>query len=423
MRTYITLLLLTLPLLAQQPVKLTLAEAEAEALKRNPSVSATFMDAAAANQVTLEVRSGLFPTLTGSITGAASVTGSSLAAGALTNSSVYDRLAAGAAVSQLITDFGRTSNLTSSARFRAEARNQAAKATRADIVLQVDRAYFSALRASAVIQVARETVRARQLVADQAEALANAKLKSTLDVTFAKVNLSDAKLLLLDAENVLKAAYAELSNALGYREPQTFELTNVTIAEPPPTDIKPLIDLSQQRRPELLSARADVDAARKFTLAEKDLAMPTISAVAAGGGVPAHETALHGRYLAAGLNVNIPILNGHLFSARRTEAEYRAQAAEQLMHAIENRIARDVGVAFLNVSTAYQRLALTVELLEQASQSMQLAQARYDLGLGSIVELSQAQLNFTSAQIANTSAGFEYSLQRSVLDYQTGAPK
>ncbi len=423
MRIQWLMLLLPVCLSAQEPVKLTLAEAEAVALKNNPSVSAAFLDAAAANQVTLEVRSTLFPTLTGSVTGVASVPFSNISAGGLNNSTVYDRLAAGATVSQLITDFGRTSNLAASARLRAEARNQLAKATRADIVLQVDRAYFSALRAAAVVNVAKETVKARQLVADQAEALANAKLKSTLDVTFAKVNLSEARLLELDAENALKAAEAELSNALGYREARTFALEAVPVTGAPPNEVRPLIELSRQRRPELLSARAEVESAKKFTTAEKDLALPTISAVGAGGGVPAHEAALHGRYLAAGVNVNIPVLNGHLFSARRTEAEYRAQAAEQVLHAIENRIARDVDVAFLNASAAYQRLALTVELLDQASQSMQLAQARYDLGLGSIVELSQAQLNLTSAQLANTSAGFEYSLQRSVLDYQTGAPK
>jgi outer membrane protein len=83
-------------------------------------------------------------------------------------------------------------------------------------------------------------------------------------------------------------------------------------------------------------------------------------------------------------------------------------------------VAHDVTTAVLNAATAYQRLALTAELVQQATLSLDLAQARYNLGLSSIVELSQAELNLTSAQIAGSSAKFDYELQRAVLDYQMG---
>jgi outer membrane protein len=79
-----------------------------------------------------------------------------------------------------------------------------------------------------------------------------------------------------------------------------------------------------------------------------------------------------------------------------------------------------VRLALLNTNTAYQRLELTAELLSQAAQALELAQARYNLGLGSIVELSQAQLNNTSAQIEQSSAKYEYQIQRAVLDYEIG---
>ncbi len=116
----------------------------------------------------------------------------------------------------------------------------------------------------------------------------------------------------------------------------------------------------------------------------------------------------------------MPIFNGHLFTARQTEAELRAQAQAQTLRSLENRIAHDITAAFLNSATAYQRLALTAELVQQATLALDLAQARYDLGLSSIVELSQAQLNLTAAQIASSSSKFDYDLQRAVLDYQMG---
>jgi outer membrane protein len=413
-------LLVAFPLYAQQTMKLTLQQAESLAVKNNPDVSVALLNAAAANQVTIETRSAYFPTVNGSVTGAGALSGSRVAAGALNNPVIYNRLATGVTVSQLITDFGRTSNLTASARLHAEARDDSAKATRADIVLQADRAYFDALRAASVLTVAQQTVSARQVVADQVSALANANLKSELDVTFANVNLSDAKLLLINAQNDIKASYAALSNALGYRDQRTFELVDPTMPPAPPDDVTPLIQTSFRQRPEILSARADFNGAQKFAIAERDLKKPTVSALASVGAIPAYEAPLDYRYAAAGVNVNVPIFNGHLFSARRTEAELRAQASEQALLSLENRIAKDVQVALLNASTAYQRLSVTAELLAQATQALSLAQARYNLGLSSIVELSQAQLNLTSAQIANAGAKYDYDLQGAVLDYQTG---
>jgi outer membrane protein len=423
MKRLVGMLLLAGAACAQDPLKLTLQEAEALAVRNNPDVSNALLNAAAANQVTIEVRSALFPTAIGSVTGAGALKSSYIAAGGLNNSSIYSRLAAGVSVGQLITDFGRTSNLTASARLHAEARVDAAKATRADIVLQVDRAYFAALSASSVLTVAEQTVKARQLLVDQVSALANAKLKSGLDLSFAQVNLSEAKLLLLDAQSNVSAAYADLSNALGYREPRAFQLSDTDVPGAPPGDVSPLIQQSLRQRPEVLSVRAELQGARRFTQAEQDLKKPTITALGAVGAIPAHREAIPNQYAGAGVNVNIPIFNGHLFSARASEAEYRAQAAEQAVRAVENRVSRDVQVAFLNASTAYQRLAVTQELQNQATQSLSLAQARYDLGLSSIVELSQAQLSLTSAQIASAGAKFDYALQRAVLDYQTGVTR
>jgi outer membrane protein len=420
MKTCLFALLLAPPLIAQAIIPLTLPEAEALAVKNNPDVSTALLNAAAANQVTIEVRSAFFPTIYGSLTGVGALAGSSLSAGTLTNSNVYSRLASGVVAGQLISDFGRTSNLTASARLRAEGQQDRAKATRAAIILQVDQAYFSALRASSVLQVAQETVAARQTVADQVKALTNVNLKSGLDLSFANVNLSEAKLLLLNAQNDVKSSQAELSNALGYRDPQSFTLAVPNSPAPPPDDATALIRASLQSRPEIQAARADFNSAEKFVVAEKDLRNPTISAIGSAGVAPVHADQLRSRYAAAGVNVNIPIFNGHLFSARQSEAELRAQSAEQAMHSLENRIVRDVQVAFLNLTTSFQRVGLTDELLAQAALAMDLAQARYDLGLSSIVELTQAQLNKTSAQIANASARFDYDLQRAVLDYQTG---
>jgi len=415
--------------LAQTPppsttaVKLTLAEAQAIALKNHPAVSAALLIALAAGQVPIETRSALYPTITGAVTAAGAADQSRIAAGNLNNPIIYNRFATGITIGQVLTDFGRTSNLVESAKLRAQAQQDNAAGTRAQVLLQVNRAYFSALRAQKVLTVAEQTVATRQVVAEQVNALAQSKLKSGLDVSFANVNLSEAKLLLASAQNDREAAQAELSNALGYPVRQNFDLEDAPTPPDMTGDMADLMSAARQNRPELLSARAEQTAADRFVKAERALAYPTLSALASAGVIPAHDDALRGRYGAVGVNLNIPVFNGHLFSARRTEAEYRAQAAEQSVRDLENRITRDVQVALLNVKTADQRLGLTAELLREAAQALDLAQTRYDLGLSSIVELTQAQLYKTSAEIASATARYDYALQRAVLDYQTGVLK
>lgn len=406
---------------AQTP--LTLEQAEKLAIISSPEVAASLLNAAAANQVTLEVHSAAFPTAVANFTSAGAVPSSQLAAGSLTNSNVFNRIAGGVSASQLITDFGRTGALTASARFRALARAEVAKVTQAQILLQVDRAFYAVLRAQSVLRVAQQTVGARQTVSDQITALGEVQLKSGLDVSFAQVNLSEARLLLVNAESDVEAAQAELAAALGLQERQQFILADpVGLLEPPP-DPATLVRTSLAARPELLSLRADRAAADQFSLAEQDLRKPTVSALGSFGYIPLRQNNLRSRYAAVGVNVSIPIFNGHLFSAREAEAELRAREAAQNVKIQENRISRDVQIAFLNAASAYRRVGLTAELASQAGRGLELAQARYDLGLSSIVELSQAQLNKTSADIANSTAKYDYRLQRSVLDYQTAATK
>jgi outer membrane protein len=109
-----------------------------------------------------------------------------------------------------------------------------------------------------------------------------------------------------------------------------------------------------------------------------------------------------------------------MFKAREAEAEYKARASEEQLKDAENRIVRDVRVAWLSADTAYQRINLASQLLSRAQESLDLAQERYRLGLSSIVELSQALLSVTVAEIENANAKFEYLIQRSTLDYHRG---
>jgi outer membrane protein len=218
----------------------------------------------------------------------------------------------------------------------------------------------------------------------------------------------------------VQEAFSDLSNALGLAQPQMFELAEAAVSAAPELDSAGLIQQALDQRPELQSFRLDRDAALQFAQAERALARPVVSGSAAAGGVPAHDENLHGRYAAAGINITVPVLNGSLFAARRSEADLRALASAERLRDAQNRVAHDVNVAWLNANNAYQRIGLTDQLLAQANLAMDLAQSRYDLGLSSIVELGQAQLNKTNAEIQNLTSRYDFQIQSAILKFQTG---
>jgi outer membrane protein len=401
-------------------IRLSVKDAEALALKNNPAISVARLTALASGQVTREVRSNLWPQAYGNLTAVDAHANSRITAGLLNNPSVYTRAAGGATVSQLITDFGHTTNLVASARLQARADEQSAAATKEDVLLAVDQAFYNSLQTHAVLQVAEQTVASRQLLADQVSALTKSKLRSDLDLSFANVNLAQAKLLYLDALNNDKASLAALSAILGYPTLETFELVNdADTLAPPPAEVDPLIAEAFAKRPEILALEFQSESDEKLHRAAHDQMYPAISALGAFGDSPVRDDVIYGPYAAVGVNVEIPIFNGFLFSAKSREADLRTQATRQRLMDLRNRISRDVRTSWLAASTAFDRVNVSEQLLAQANQALDLAQTRYKLGLSSIVELSQAQLQQTQAEIGNAQAGYEYRLALSVLRYQT----
>jgi outer membrane protein len=188
---------------------------------------------------------------------------------------------------------------------------------------------------------------------------------------------------------------------------------------PPPADPDQLIAEAFSNRPEILALEFESQSAEKFRTAERDQLFPTVSALAAIGDTPVRDARLSSWYGAVGVNVQVPVFNGFLFTARTREADLRWQAVQQRILDLRNRISRDVRTSWLDANTAYERLAVSRQLLDQANRALDLAQTRYQLGLGSIVELSQAQLQQTQAEIGSAQAGYGYRLASSVLRYQT----
>ena len=408
--------------------KLTLQDAENLAIKNNPQISVQRLIYLASKQVTREQKSAYYPIINGNLTAVGGEQGTRIAAGNLNAPRLLNRAAGGLTLSQLIYDFGQTNNLVAMSALRAKAQSMNAVATAYQIKLAVDEAFYNGLLTFAEQKVAEETVKERKVVSDQITTLYNNRLRSELDASFADANLAQAQLLLLDARNNYQAALSQLSQILGYAGQQQFELMDTEPElKPPPDDASALQDEAFSNRPEIAAQSYEYEAAKRFQKAERDELFPTVSALGVVG--DAFEgSVLNGvqqfpnYYGAAGANLSVPIFNGFLYFARAKEASIRAQAANEQLRDLKDRIANDVRTSWLNAITAYNRIAVSQQFLNETNLALNLSQTRYNIGLSSIVELSQAQLQQTQAEIQYAAAKYQYRIAQSVLRFQIAAP-
>jgi outer membrane protein len=404
------------------PKKLTLDQAESIAFRQTPVLGRASFDTQAAQQVIREARSGLFPQVVGDVT-AVGTSGKNIrigASGGLNNPTILNRQSNGINISQLIFDFGRTLNLTAAARFQALSEAQREELVKAQVLLQVDRSYFDVLKAQALLRVANETVSSREVVYDEIAALTQSKLKSDLDQTYAQANLEQAIQLVLQAKNAVEVAYAKLSEAMGFHAVQKFSLSDPPQLKFPDEKVELLVSKALQIRPEVVALRDQVQGAQKEATAAMDARFPRIEALGSIGRTTVGDSAVYGDYGAAGIDVEVPLFTGGLFSARQREATLRASAQQKSLEQEEIQVVQEVNTSWFDALTALKNIGVAEQLAGSAQQALELAGAEYRAGQTSIIELSQAQLNALQAEIAAASAKYDYQIDRVQLDYQSG---
>ncbi len=404
-----------------QPLTLTLDQAESIAVANQPRLLAAQLRARALAARVREARAALQPTIAFNATGVlVADTGTSTAAGNITTSAVSDRFAYGGNLSQLVTDFGRTNALIRSTHFQASAQNALATLTRAQVRLNVREAYYGVLGAEAVLRAAQAAQANRQLISHQLEALAQSELRSTLDVNFAKVLEEEAELAVVRAQSAVAQERSQLATAMGEQQPSHAQLVAPDSIATVSSSPEEIVLQAQAQRADLSAAQDQQKSAQAFASAERRLSYPTLNVLGAAGQLPYHDHTLHDSYAAAGFNLNIPLFNGGLFAARRAEAEMDASARLRDAEALRLEINQQVRDAWYRADEAYRSVDVTDRLVAQSKEALRLAQDRYDAGLGSIVELNEAQLNETSAEISAADARYNYLARRAELDYAAG---
>lgn len=405
---------------------ITRSDAERMAFQNNPRITASHLLALAAGQVTRQTRSGELPQVYGATTVEKAEDGSRIGAGSLTDSRLYTHAGAGGTLSQLITDFGHTRDLVATNKLQQKAQDRTTIATEQDVLIAADEAFYRLLNAQSLLNVAKVTVAARGDVQKLTSALTKSALKSDLDLNIASADLSQSQLLQLDAENAVASASAALAAVLAAPPDtlyQAVEDPQAPLPPPPAPDSSSALNAdAQAQRPDLQALRLNAQAYQKFARAQQLQHLPTISTLATGGITPVAPDGIFtpNYYAAGGVNLTLPIFTGFHIEAQAEEARLRQKATEKQAQELSDTIARDVRIGILNAQTAFRRIAVADQFRDQTAQALALAQTRYKLGLSSIVELSQAQLQSTQAAVAAVNARYDYLLALRSLDYARG---
>jgi outer membrane protein len=404
---------------------LSLTEAQNLALQNHPSLSAQGFRAQAAGESVKETESALYPQLYGSANRvfAGSNTRVTAAPGALNNPTVLAHGSAGLTLTQLITDFGRQSDLVAASELALQSEQDRVASVHDAVLFRATAAYYDVLRAEALLKVAQGTLKSRSTLNEQVSQLRSAKLKSDLDVSFAKLGVDQANLLQIRAEAAIDDAWARLAEALGLDSVKHFALSTGLPATLPPLDARETAtELALAHNPEIQALEASRDSAHKQADADAKAGYPTISAGGFVGANPYRQADQHlsSSYAAGGIVLTIPLYTGGRLTAQERRSSLTARAADRDVDAARNGLVRDVQIAWDSANTAYRNIAVTDQLLASSAQALDLTKARYDIGSSSIVDVAQAEVAALEAEIAQSNAKYDYLTERAFLAYREG---
>jgi outer membrane protein len=401
----------------------TLGECVAMALVRHPSIGSAQADVDAGRARVYEAGSGYLPRLSGawssdrrkssfsSRTGGPS---NSIGGGALEQSNVFNFHQGAVSFSQTLFDFGQTFAAIRAAQARRDALSADADTTRTSVVLGVKQAYFGLLAARRLLDVAEETVRDDQKQLELARARNEVGFAPRLDVTRSEVQVANAELDRVTARNNVGVAEATLANALGLDGPLDFDIEDVLDAPRTTLDEQTALARAYEGRPELRSVLAQQRAAEQDVKQHWRELLPTFRADATYGG-SGSETPLAEEWMIGG-RVDVPIFDGGLTLARVGEAKANLHSLGFQEQQLRQQITLEVRRALLDVGRAEEAIAVTERASEQARENLELAEGRYQTGVGNVIELVDAQTARTSAEADRVRALYDHQTAIATLE-------
>ncbi len=330
-------------------------------------------------------------------------------------------------VNQLIYDFGKTGNAYNAARWGTRSSEQDAERVSQEVVLNVKQAFFALLQADQLVEVAQKTVEQTESHLSQAQAFFRAGSKPRFDVTRAEVDVNNAKLSLINAKNSVRIRTIALNNAMGVEPAQATQITDVL----PPVPLLPTLEQAQtdalKSRPEFSKIEADIEAAKARVRAEESNYLPTLSASGAYNWTRGTtETEFGSQSIPgftglsiqsdllnswnAGITLTVPLFQGGLTHGRVSEARANLLVLEAQRDTIRQSILLELNQAFADMEGAVARVDVMESTVNKARENLELAQGRYEAGIGPHIEVTDAQLSAVNAETDHIQALYDYQL-------------
>lgn len=333
----------------------------------------------------------------------------------------YNSYANSLNLNQTLFDFGKTSTSVDIQSLGKQSAEADVQDVTVSIIMAVKESYYSFLKARMSQTVATETVEQFRQHFDIAKTFFETGKSSKIDVTSAEVNLSNARIQLISAQNAQRIARANLNKSMGLLSVPEYGIQEAFYLEQAVMSLETALALAYKNRPDILSIRLKKNALEKSVDLNKKGYLPVLSGNA-GYGYAGDDTSINPSWN-AGVTLNVPLFTG--FSTKYAVLESLAgldiaRANEDLLW---QKIHLEVQSAWLNRKEAFERIEAGKTIVRQAEETLELARGRYATGVGSSIEITDAMIKLNNAKMTYINALSDFSVAQASLEKAIGAAK
>jgi outer membrane protein len=404
------------------PTLLTLSLCIETALKNNPNIIASGFTVEASRSRVGEARAGYYPQLSASAA-YSRINPVPIVPATPNPSRSFEQYSSSVTLNQNILDFGKTSSQVDVSKYNLEASRSDREATQDAIILNVKQAYYGVLQARRNRDVAADVIKQFQLHLDQAKGFYDVGTKARIDVIKAEVDLSNAKLSLINAENAFKIAWITLKNAMGVPDaPEgTYTIEDKLSFQQYTITQEEAIARAFENRPDFKSIAAKRQAAETNISVARSGYYPVLSGNASYNWSAEDHASPLSEGWSAGVVLTVPLFNGFLTSHQVAEAKANLYVLKANEESLRQQIQFEVRQAYLNLQAAEASISTAELASQQAKENMELANGRYAAGVGSPVEVSDAFATYVTAQANYTSSLSNYKIAQANIEKAMGA--
>jgi len=323
-------------------------------------------------------------------------------------------------LNQLLYDFGKTPGQVAESKANYQASSHDYANSRQQVVLKAKTAYFGYLAAKRAADVSHKNVELNQELVRQAKGFYKAGIRAKIDVAKAEANLYDAESALIKAKNTFKLSQVELMNALGLKTWPYTELKDILEVQPIPISLKEAKELAYQRRPELLKNLSQQQSSKAAVQVARSGYFPSLNASGIhswrGSDYPLREG------WTVGVGLSFPLFEGLATVSDVRQAKATLRSVEANEQVIRQDITKEVEQSYLDLISATKNIRATAKALEAAEENLRLARGRYQAGVGSIIEVTDAQVQFYDSELNHIRSLYDHKVALAQLDKAIGTP-